>query len=251
MVVPGLAGWLDERRISHCLVMTPLAEAMWSAGTPAPRHLRHLLVGGAAFTQWPPDGLPYRVRNVYGPTENTVFALHHELDGEGPLNRLGRPLTGVEALVLDAGGRRCPAGVVGEICLGGALVAAGYWRRPELTAERFAAGPDGGAGTVYRTGDLGRRLADGTLEYLGRADRQVKIRGYRIEPGEIEAALLAQPEVAQALVRADPRRSPRWRPIWWRTPNRARPPRSWPGGCGPCCPPSCSPRPWCGSTRCR
>ncbi|MDH6125503.1 non-ribosomal peptide synthetase, partial [Kitasatospora sp. GP82] len=211
MVVPELPGWLDEQRITSCLVMTPLAEAMWSAGSPAPRHLRHLLVGGAAFTQWPPAGLPYRVRNVYGPTENTVLALHHELaaDGEGPLNRLGRPLAGVEALVLDSEGRRCPAGVVGEICLGGALVAAGYWRRPELTAERFGpTGPDGEPGVVYRTGDLGRRLTDGTLEYLGRADRQVKIRGYRIEPGEIETALLEQPEVVQALVQADPRRSP-------------------------------------------
>ncbi|MDT0448084.1 non-ribosomal peptide synthetase [Streptomyces hesseae] len=211
MIAPELAGWLDARRISTCLVMTPLAEAMWNTDAPAPRHLRHLLVGGAAFTQWPPTGLPYRVRNVYGPTETTVFALHHELtDGEeGPLNRLGRPLTGVEALILDSRGRRCPVGVVGEICLGGALVAAGYWRRPELTAERFRpTGPDGEPGVVYRTGDLGRRLADGTVEFLGRADRQVKVRGYRIEPGEIEAVLLAEPEVALARVQADPKRSP-------------------------------------------
>ncbi|MFC4517043.1 amino acid adenylation domain-containing protein [Streptomyces ehimensis] len=211
VLAPELASWLDERRISTCLVMTPLAEAMWNAGTPAPRHLRHLLVGGAAFTQWPPTDLPYRVRNVYGPTETTVFALHHEFTGgqEGPLNRLGRPLAGVEALILDARGRRCPAGVVGEICLGGALVAAGYWRRPGLTAERFRpTGPDGEPGVVYRTGDLGRRLPDGTVEFLGRADRQVKVRGYRIEPGEIEAVLLAEPEVALARVQADPKRSP-------------------------------------------
>ncbi|WP_405917706.1 amino acid adenylation domain-containing protein [Streptomyces sp. NBC_00728] len=209
--IPGLADWLDQQRISVCLVMTPVAEAVWASSAVQPQSLRWMLVGGGALTRRPPASLPYRVRNVYGPTETTIFALSGDLrhDGDGPLNNLGHPLSGVRVHVLDPHGNRCPAGVVGEICVAGAGVAVGYWRRPELTGDRFRADtPDGTPGPVYRTGDLGRRLPDGSIEYRGRADRQLKIRGYRIEPGEIEAALLRQDSVGQALVHGDPSRTP-------------------------------------------
>ncbi|MBH1934821.1 amino acid adenylation domain-containing protein [Streptomyces sp. AV19] len=210
-VVPAaLGGWLDGRRVDVAFLATALAEAVWSTGG-GPRGLRWMAFGGAALSQRPPRGLPYRLMNSYGPTENTVASTEHEVDaaGDAPLNCVGRPLPGTRLLVLDDGGRRCPAGTTGEIHLAGRGLAVEYLGRPELTAERFrTVEPDGEPLRVYRTGDLGRWLADGTVEYLGRADRQLKIRGYRVEPGEIEHFLLRQPEVAHAAVTGDPHRTP-------------------------------------------
>ncbi|MBX7553387.1 amino acid adenylation domain-containing protein [Streptomyces sp. tea 10] len=206
-----LGEWLDRKGATVAFSATALAEAMWSTGTALPRGLRWLGIGGAALSQRPPAGLPYRLLNSYGPTENTVAASEHIVDGSGtaPLNCIGRPIAGVRMLVLDAAGRRCPLGTTGEIHLAGHSLAVGYLRRPELTADRFRTIElDGAPLRVYRTGDLGRRLSDGTVEYLGRADRQLKLRGYRIEPGEIEHFLLRRPEVAQAAVTGDPQRTP-------------------------------------------
>src|SRR6185503_14324211 len=106
--------------------------------------------------------------------------------------------------VLDGRGQPVALGVEGEIYIGGVGVGRGYWKRPELTAERFVRDPfakDPDA-RMYRTGDLGRYQADGTLEYLGRNDYQVKIRGFRIELGEIEARLQQQPGIGAAVVLA-------------------------------------------------
>jgi len=103
--------------------------------------------------------------------------------------------------LLDRRGMPVPIGVAGELCVGGVGVARGYLGLPELTAERFVPGGSGAPGSrLYLTGDLARRLADGTLEYLGRIDQQVKLRGYRVEPGEIEASLRGYPEVRDAAV---------------------------------------------------
>src|SRR3712207_4479893 len=115
---------------------------------------------------------------------------------------LGRPLPKVRLYVCDAGGQALPAGIRGELWIGGAGVARGYLGRPELTAERFVPDPFGSApgARLYRTGDRVRWLASGELEYLGRTDEQVKVRGHRVEPGEVEAALLACGGVREAAV---------------------------------------------------
>jgi amino acid adenylation domain-containing protein len=148
-----------------------------------------------------------RVINHYGPTETTVGVLTHAVTTESLDHAcrlgaqtvpLGRPLSDTGAYVVDARGReQLPVGVPGELWIGGAGVAAGYVNRPELTAERFTSFA---GDRVYRTGDRVRRLADGTIEFLGRADDQVKVRGYRVEPGEVEQSLRAHPAVAQCAV---------------------------------------------------
>src|SRR6185503_5697773 len=126
--------------------------------------------------------------NMYGPTESTVWSTCAKLEKDQPIT-IGTPIANTTVWVLDERRQPCPLGVPGELWIGGAGVAIGYLRRPELTAERFVADPFSAApgARLYRTGDRGRWRADGTLEHLGRADFQIKLRGFRIEPGEIEA----------------------------------------------------------------
>ncbi|MBB6498037.1 non-ribosomal peptide synthase/polyketide synthase [Pedobacter cryoconitis] len=139
--------------------------------------------------------------NGYGPTENTTFSLTFSIDDSG-LIPIGRPLDNRTAYVLDAQLRLLPVGVPGEIYLGGAGLSLGYLNRPDLTAERFINHPFKPDEKIYKTGDIGRWLPDGNIEYLGRMDDQVKIRGYRIELGEIENVLQKSPLVRQAVVMA-------------------------------------------------
>ncbi|XXX82580.1 amino acid adenylation domain-containing protein [Sorangium sp. So ce134] len=149
------------------------------------------LVGGEAISpaQWHAlvEHGPTTFYNVYGPTECTVDATVARISGGAP--HIGRPIANVRVYVVDALFRPSPVGVIGEIVIGGAGVGRGYLGEPGLTAERFVDDPFVSGGRVYRTGDLGRWRADGTIEYVGRNDFQVKLRGYRIELGEIEARL--------------------------------------------------------------
>jgi acyl carrier protein len=139
---------------------------------------------------------------MYGPTETTIWSIVHRVERAEPVIPVGRPIGNTRVYILDNAMQPVPPGVVGEIYLGGDGVACGYRNRPELTAERFVPDPFAGhpGARFYRTGDLGRYLADGTVVVLGRTDHQVKLRGYRIELGEIEAALTNLPDVSEAVV---------------------------------------------------
>ncbi|WP_410638517.1 amino acid adenylation domain-containing protein [Amycolatopsis sp. lyj-346] len=199
-----LVRWLSEERITVAFLPTPVAAAVLTEPWPADTALRALLTGGDALPAAPPEGLPFRLFNHYGPTENTVVATAGLVPPgpAGPRPPIGRPIAGVDAHVLDAEGRRVPTGVRGELYLGGTAVARGYLNHPELTAASFPADPftDDPGARLYRTGDLVRWLPDGQLEFLGRADEQVKIRGFRIEPEEVAATLREHPEVREAAV---------------------------------------------------
>ncbi|HEY9692726.1 MAG TPA: amino acid adenylation domain-containing protein [Oculatellaceae cyanobacterium] len=163
-----------------------------------------------------------RFFNAYGPTESTVCATIAPLSESNQKLHIGRPIANTQIYILDKQLQLVPAGVFGEIYIGGASLARGYLNRPDLTAEKFIPNPfnvlsshplpvnaEGARGgllslptsdRLYKTGDLARYLPDGNIEYLGRIDHQVKVRGFRIELGEIEAALLKHPDVREAFV---------------------------------------------------
>ncbi|PJY99311.1 non-ribosomal peptide synthetase [Bacillus vallismortis] len=181
---------------------------LWHAlVTNEPETLRGLrvLVGGEAL----PSGLLQAlhelqcpVTNLYGPTETTIWSAAAFLEkGVKGVPPIGKPIWNTQVYVLDHGLQPVPPGVVGELYIAGTGLARGYFRRPDLTAERFIADPYGPPGTrMYRTGDQARWRADGSLDYIGRADHQIKIRGFRIELGEIDAVLAKHPDIEQAAV---------------------------------------------------
>jgi acyl-coenzyme A synthetase/AMP-(fatty) acid ligase len=195
-----------ERHEIEAMECTPShLRMLHGAGFPQRRggSLRKLLLGGEALdaSMWRHlvEAKTVQFHNMYGPTECSVDATCGPVAGAVP--QIGCPMPGARAYLLDAYGAPVPIGVAGEIHIGGAGVARGYLGQAELTAERFLPDPFAiGAARMYKTGDLGRWRADGTIEYLGRNDFQVKIRGYRIELGEIEAKLAWLDGVREAVV---------------------------------------------------
>jgi len=177
-----------------------LIEAGWE-GKPALK----VLCGGEAFPRDLANELVRRAQsvwNMYGPTETTIWSSTIAVkSGEGPVP-IGSPIDNTEFYVLDAANQLVPIGVAGELHIGGDGLARGYFHRPELTAEKFVADPfrPNKSDRMYKSGDLVRRLPDGTIEFLGRLDHQVKLRGFRVELGEIETALARYPGVKEAVV---------------------------------------------------
>ena len=139
--------------------------------------------------------------NMYGPTETTVWSSTYPVAGDETTIPIGRPIANTALYVLDHHMQPVPVGIPGDLYIGGKGVARGYWKRPDLTAERFVSDPFGGPdGRLYRTGDVAAYRSDGNVEFLGRSDDQVKLRGYRIELGEIEALLDGHPAVGKSVV---------------------------------------------------
>jgi amino acid adenylation domain-containing protein len=210
---PALAGYLAEHKVD-AVKMTPSHLRALLAGGDLHLDLPVLVLGGEPLT-WDLVAAARaagvgRILNHYGPTETTVGAFTYEVpddvDGHAPAGAvpIGSPLDHVRAQVLDEWRQPVPIGVPGELYIGGAGVAAGYWHQPDLTAERFLADPERPGARIYRTGDLVRLRDDGLVEFVGRVDGQVKVRGYRVELGEIETRLRALPEVSDAAVGVDP-----------------------------------------------
>jgi len=196
---------LPEFLTQHQVTVFSTVPTLLSLLTESLPSVRLLILGGEFC---PPELLgrwasrQCRVVNTYGPTEATVVATADDFVPGRKLT-IGRPLAGYEALLLDQNGQLVPLGAAGELCLGGAALAAGYLNRPELTAAKFNTVSElatGFSGRLYRTGDLARFEAEGGIDFLGRIDTQVKIRGFRVELAEIESLLLQWPGIRNAAV---------------------------------------------------
>jgi amino acid adenylation domain-containing protein len=210
-----MVGAPAERMATGQALAELLVKARITAFMPTPTRLRDLPSGAYPDLRWVlPAGevLPAvlverwgherRVMNIFGPTECTVWATGEECVADGSRPVVGRLRENVRGYVLDDAQKPVPVGVPGQLFIGGSGVGAGYWNRPELTAERFVADPfstESGA-RMYRTGDRVRWLSDGRLDFIERIDHQVKYRGARIELGEIEANLAAHPGLESAAV---------------------------------------------------
>ena len=201
----ALRDWMVAAGITISFVPTPVAESMIALEWPAETKLRFLLTGADVLHRFPPAGLPFTFVNNYGPTECTVVTTSGTVLPENnptALPSIGRPIANVQVYVVDEKLQPVPAGVAGELLIGGACVGRGYLSLPPLTEERFI--PDCFSGIhgsrLYRTGDLVRIEPDGQLAFLGRLDQQIKIRGFRIEPAEIEAVMQRHPAIQSSLV---------------------------------------------------
>ncbi|HKV38141.1 MAG TPA: amino acid adenylation domain-containing protein, partial [Blastocatellia bacterium] len=195
--------WLEERDITVSFLPTPVAEAVVNLGSRRIGSLRSLLTGGDRLHRGNFSDLEYELVNNYGPTEATVVATSCRVNGGGgEAPSIGRPIDRAQAFIVDRRLEIAPIGVKGEILIGGAGVARGYIGRPEFTAEKFVPnGLNGYPGArLYVTGDIGRYLLDGRIDFAGRVDNQIQVRGYRIELGEIEKVACEYPGIAEAAV---------------------------------------------------
>jgi amino acid adenylation domain-containing protein len=205
--VEPLRDWMVAQKITISFVATPLAELLMQLDWPASTRLRILLTGADTLHRRPPQGLPFKLVNNYGPTECTVVATSGEVAPAGSDTKqpsIGRAIDNTEIYILDENKNCVPQGTAGELYIGGASMARGYRNRPELTAEKFVPNPfnnGSGRARLYRTGDQARVLPNGEIEFLGRLDDQIKIRGYRVELDEISSVLDSHPGVKASAVK--------------------------------------------------
>jgi natural product biosynthesis luciferase-like monooxygenase protein len=168
--------------------------------------LRVLLLGGepvpvSLVKELQADGCG-EMYNMYGPTETTIWSCIHQFENTPEKVLIGKPIANTQIYILDKALQLVPAGTSGDLYIGGRGLSRGYWKREALTAERFIENPFIKGEKMYKTGDIARWRADGTIEMLGREDHQVKIRGYRVEPGEIETQLMSFQGIKEAVVLA-------------------------------------------------
>ncbi|HSK81092.1 MAG TPA: amino acid adenylation domain-containing protein, partial [Thermoanaerobaculia bacterium] len=204
-----LAGLIERERITVIHFVPSMLQAfLEEPDLSGCASLRLVVASGEALTpelrRRFRERIAARLENLYGPTEASVdvTAWNCEVEARGGIVPIGRPVANTRVHLLDRALKPVPAGIPGELSIGGVQLARGYLNRPDLTAERFVPDPCGGAAgdRLYRTGDLARHLPDGAVEYLGRLDFQVKVRGFRIELGEIEAVLASHPGVRETVV---------------------------------------------------
>jgi amino acid adenylation domain-containing protein len=189
-----LRDWLLSQQITISFVPTVMAERIMAHEWPSNAPLRLMLTGADTLHRYPSAKLPFILVNNYGPTECTVVATSgvinpNECSEQRP--PIGKPIANTQVHIVDEHMRPVPTGTPGEICIGGAGVARGYRNRSELTDQKFLRDPFSTVpkARLYKTGDLGRYLPTGEIEFLGRIDDQIKIRGYRVEPNEIVSTL--------------------------------------------------------------
>ncbi len=187
--------YLTENRINIGFLPTPICEQFVKLEN---HSLEKLIAGGDRMTRHSKN---YTLYNNYGPTENTVVSTVYEVQGDESVIPIGKPIDGTRVYVLSKEGRLQPIGVTGELALAGRSLANGYFRKQELTQQRFVDDPFFPGEKMYLTGDTGRWTESGDLLYEGRIDSQYKIRGNRVEIGEIETSAQMMPEVAQAKAR--------------------------------------------------
>ena len=205
----ALVGWIQQHCVTHCFTPTPLAENIILEQWMSSISMCYLLMGGDRFKSTVPEKLPFKLVNNYGPTEGTVVASSGMLNvGDVSTLTIGRVIDNVKGYVVDLNMQQVPVGVVGELLIGGKGLARGYLDRGGLSAEKFI--PNKFSQTagerIYKTGDLVRFLAGGSIEFVGRIDDQVKMRGFRIELGEIENVLTEQSFIREAVVLAHSRK---------------------------------------------
>jgi acyl-coenzyme A synthetase/AMP-(fatty) acid ligase len=211
-----LQAWLIEQRITHTLLVSALAERVWTLPWPVDTVLRVMVATAERVVHWPPTGLPFKAVVTYGSTETTQIlscldigvgidftadATPAEVRAVRPVPA-GKPMSNVRVYLLDDAGAPVGMGMVGRVHVAGAGMSAGY-HRPGAEAEaKFKPNtlPEEPSPLLYDTGDLARVRADGAIELLGRSDSQVKIRGFRVELGEVEKAVRSAPAVSEAVV---------------------------------------------------
>ncbi|MCX6316577.1 MAG: amino acid adenylation domain-containing protein [Bacteroidetes bacterium] len=198
-----MLNWLIQKKIAYTFQTPHIAtrllqdERFMSEG-----RVKVCTVAGDVFTYFPDKELPFKLYNLYGPTEDAVWTTFQELRYDNPIGyySIGRPIGNKQLYITDTNQRLVPLGVAGELCIGGTGLAKGYINNEALTAEKFCELPTLPGKRIYRTGDLVRWKQDGNVEYLGRIDEQVKLRGYRIELREIEQLLCQYPGIQETVV---------------------------------------------------
>jgi amino acid adenylation domain-containing protein len=204
-----LQAWLIEQGITISFLPTPLAEACLAQQWPERAPLRFMLTGGDKLHCYPSQTTSFTLVNHYGPTENTVVASAVNVAVRPDATEappIGRPISNTRIYLLDKQLQPVPPGVPGELYIGGESLARGYFKRPDLTAEKFIPNPfsESPGARLYGTGDLASYLPDSNIAFIGRTDEQVKVRGFRIELGDIEATLRAHAGLREAMVIASP-----------------------------------------------